>query len=78
MPRYFFDIKGDGYSDPDEEGTDVADFDVRQYAKRVVEELREGGDYDDPSLILVVKDAGGTILFSIPFVAQGRRQGPTH
>ena len=67
--RYFFDLE-DGeppFRDPDGAlfpGPDAA----RTHAEQIVRELKEGGGYDDPLLVLLVKDENGTAIFSIPFV----------
>ena len=68
MQRYFFVIEGDGYSHEDERGTRFASFDAAcAYAARVIRELKESGAYDDPGLTMVVKNASGQVLLSIPF-----------
>jgi hypothetical protein len=42
--------------------------DANGYAKRIIQELKEAGGYDDPGLTIVVHQASGEKLFSISFV----------
>lgn len=37
------------------------------FAERVIRELKAGGDYSSPGLNMVVKEAEGRTVFSIPF-----------
>jgi len=37
------------------------------FAQRSIRELKEAGDYDDPGLMMVVKNNTGQQLFSIAF-----------
>jgi hypothetical protein len=74
MPRYFFNVEGLGHSggsghDPDgtEFLTDTSAFD---YAQRIIRELKDAGDYNDPSLMMVVKLHSGRTVFAIPFDQQ--------
>lgn len=40
---------------------------ARNYADRVIRELKEGGGYDDPTLTMIVKNEARETVFSIPF-----------
>jgi hypothetical protein len=69
--RYFFDLDGpnesdDNYSESD--GTPLPDDDAAfNHAKRIIEELRGTGVYDDPAWHVVVKDENRDSVFRIPF-----------
>jgi hypothetical protein len=68
MPRYHFIIRWPDREHGDPAGTQLADDTAaRTYALRVIRELKEGGGYDDPELAMVVTDADGRAIFSIPF-----------
>jgi hypothetical protein len=40
---------------------------ARDYAHRMIRELKEGGGYDEPRLAMVVTNESGRQLFVIPF-----------
>jgi hypothetical protein len=68
MPRYHFLIRWPDHIDEDDEGTVLPSEDAAaRYAQRIINELREAGGYDDPSLTLHVNDEWGRAVFSIPF-----------
>jgi len=67
MPRYFFDIQDDQIF-LDDTGYEFADLDAaRLYAERVIRELNDDG-WNDPRIVMIVKDENGAILLSLPFV----------
>ncbi len=69
MPRYYFNLEGDSHADNDRSGTLLSnDSAARDYAERIVGELQDAGGYGGASLTMVVKDAGGRTIFSIPFL----------
>ena len=69
MPRYYFNLEGDNHADNDRSGTLLSnDSAARNYAERIVGELQDAGGYDGAGLAMVVKDAGGRTIFSIPFL----------
>jgi hypothetical protein len=39
------------------------------YADRLSRELKEGGRYDDPNLMVIVRDGMKKVVLSIPFLA---------
>jgi hypothetical protein len=39
------------------------------YACDLVRQLKKGGGYDDPGLVVLVRDQRGRSIFSIPFLA---------
>jgi hypothetical protein len=67
-PRYHFIIRWPDHDHVDPEGTRFQDVAAaRRYAERVIRELKEGGGYDVPDLLMVVADGDGNEIFSIPF-----------
>jgi hypothetical protein len=70
MPRYFFVVSWHDQQAEDDQGAIMPNDDVaREFALRLVRELKEEGDFDDPGLKLVVKDEADNELFVIPFAA---------
>jgi len=65
VPRYFFTIRGANVIEEDPHGTILPDTDT---AERKIKELRGEGGYDDPLLILVVKDDSNRTVLSLPFL----------
>jgi hypothetical protein len=70
MPRYFFTIRSPDRGDRDEQGTlfpdDAAALD---YACRIIRELKASGEYDDPGLVVEVRNEMRQMVLSIPFLA---------
>ena len=68
MPRYHFSVRFSDYLDEDEEGTWLPhDRAARDYASRIVAQLKEGGGYDDPEITMIVADGSGREVFVLPF-----------
>ena len=68
MDRYFFINLWSGKDYDDDSGTLLPNEEAaRAFAQRIIRELKEAGDYDDPVLIMVVKNNAGQQLFSIAF-----------
>jgi hypothetical protein len=44
-----------------------SDADARDYAHRVIRELKAAGDYDEPDLAIIIKNELGETVFTIPF-----------
>jgi hypothetical protein len=69
FPQYFFVIRwaGEVYDDPF--GTSFPSAaDARDYAHRVIRELKAAGDFDEPDLkMIIVKNELGKTVFTIPF-----------
>ena len=68
MPRYYFDLCGPNNEvlDNDEHGTVLAGrSDALNYAKRIVNELKDVGGYA-PGLMVVMKDEAGQQVASLP------------
>jgi hypothetical protein len=69
FPQYFFVIRwaGEEYDDPFGESF-PSDADARNYAHRVIRELKAAGDFDEPDLkMIIVKNELGKTVFTIPF-----------
>ena len=43
------------------------DADALDYASRIIRELKQGGGYDDPGTVMIVKDKAQRVVLSIPF-----------
>ena len=72
MPRYYFIIQFRDRRHDDPSGTSLPDHGAAQaYALRVIRELKDSGGYDDPDVTMIVKDASGREIFSIPFAWSG-------
>ena len=69
MPQYYFALRSPDEEADGENGTVLpSDEAALSYAQRVIAELKESGGYDDPALVMIVADEGGTVLFSVPFL----------
>ena len=67
MPLYFFVLEGPDGMDDDESGTECrSDYVARQYAERIVSELKAAG-YDDPRQKVIVKNTAGEVVHVVPF-----------
>ena len=74
MPRYHFNVE-DGYSLPDEDGTDLRDLDnAKDEAVRLAGEiLKNGGRHfwkTQTEWRMTVTDAGGQPVFTLRFAAE--------
>lgn len=68
MSKYHFILRRADRRHDDRHGTVLPDDrTARDYAERIVRELKEAGGYDDPNLTMVVVNVGRQIVFSIPF-----------
>lgn len=66
MFPYYFDIQGYG---EERDGTLMPNDEAAlAYARRIIHELREAGGYDDPALCLIVRNAVGETVYSIPLL----------
>jgi hypothetical protein len=67
VPRYYFAVDHGDHCHEDGSGTDLpTDAAARDYAERVIRELREGGGYDAPQLRIIVTESNRTV-FVLPF-----------
>jgi hypothetical protein len=69
VPRYFFTIRGRDRVKDDHSGANLPDVAAAlSTAESKIRELRkESGYYDDPSLMVIVKDEAGRTVLSLPF-----------
>jgi uncharacterized protein DUF6894 len=67
MHRYFFTVCGRERIKNDLAGVELPDDAAAlSYAERKIQELRKHG-YDDPALMMIVKDEARQIILSLPF-----------
>ena len=65
---YFFVIRNGTVEGNDQDGTPLQDDeDARNYANRIIRELKEGGGYDEGDWALIVFAEGGRQVCSVPF-----------
>ena len=68
MPRYFFTIRGRDRVKDDPRGTNLPDVAAAlSNAERKIRELRKESGYNDPTLMMIVKDEAGQTVLSLPF-----------
>ena len=68
VPRYFFTIRRPGRVKDDPQGTDLPDVAAAlSYAERKIVELRKESPYNDPALVMTVKDEARKTVLSLPF-----------
>ena len=69
MPRYFFAIRWPGGRKDDLDGTFLPnEAAALSYAERTIESLRKEKGYDDPGLMMLVRNERQQIVLSIPFL----------
>jgi hypothetical protein len=70
MRRYFFDIRSLDHAVRDEEGAQFQNDDAAlNHAVWMIQRLKAGGGYQDPALVVEVKDEVYQVVLSIPFYA---------
>jgi Domain of unknown function (DUF6894) len=63
-------VRWSDHEDDDPSGAVLSDNSAAlNYADRLIRELKEGGRYDDPNLMVIVRDEMKTVVLSIPFLA---------
>jgi hypothetical protein len=68
VPRYFFTIRGRDRVKDDPHGTNLPDLAAAlSNAERKIRELRKQSRYNDPTLMMIVKDEAGQAVLSLPF-----------
>ncbi len=68
MPRYFFTIRGRNRVKDDHDGTNLPDVAAAlSNAEEKIRQLRTQSAYDDPTLMMIVKDEAGQTVLSLPF-----------
>jgi hypothetical protein len=69
LPRYYFTIRWSDHQDIDPLGAELADDDAAlHYACRMIRRLQADGGYDDPGLVLEVRNEKREMVLSIPFL----------
>jgi hypothetical protein len=70
MSRYFFDIRSPVHGGRDEQGKLLRDDAAAlNYACSMIRELKASGGYDDPGLVIEVRNEMRQMVLSIPFLA---------
>ena len=68
MPRYFFTVCRPGRVKHDPHGTNLPDVAAAlSYAECKIVELRKESPYNDPALVMIVKDEARKMVLSLPF-----------
>jgi hypothetical protein len=68
--KYFFDVRRSDREDEDAIGTRLSDVAAAlNHAERLIRELKENGGYNDPNLMVIVRDGMKKVVLSIPFLA---------
>ncbi len=69
MPQYFFTIRGRDRVEDDPDGTYLPDVAAAlSYAEYTIRELRKKSHYNDPALMMIVKDQAQRAVLSLPFL----------
>ncbi len=67
MQRYFFTIRGRNWVKDDPDGVNLPDVAAAlSYARDTIRELRNESGYNDPALMMVVKDEARHMVWSLP------------
>jgi uncharacterized protein DUF6894 len=70
VPRYFFTIRWPHHEDIDRLGTSLPDDAAAlNHAICIIRELRQGGEHDDPGLMMIVRNEMLKTVLSLPFLA---------
>jgi hypothetical protein len=70
VPRYFFTIRWSDHEDNDRLGTSLPDDAAAlNHAIRIIGELKQGGEHDDPGLLMIVRNEMFKKVLSLPFLA---------
>jgi hypothetical protein len=70
LPRYYFTVLWPDHEDIDPQGTQLTDNDAALgHACHMVRRLQASGDYDDPELMVEVRNEMHERVLSIPFLA---------
>ena len=68
MPRYFFTIHRRDRVEDDPDGAYLPDVAASlSYAEYTIRELRKKSVYNDPALMMIVKDEARQTVLSLPF-----------
>ena len=67
VPRYYFEVHAPDHRYNDPNGTHLLDHGAaRAYARRIIQELKDGG-YSSSGTTMVVQDEAGNTVHSIDF-----------
>jgi hypothetical protein len=70
LPQYLFVIRWSDHEESSERGAALEDDAAAlDYACRMIQELRGSGGYDDPGLVLNVRNEKRQMVLSVPFLA---------
>jgi uncharacterized protein DUF6894 len=70
VSRYFFSIRWPDHVDSDLLGTlPTDDAAALAHAIRIIREVRQGGEYDDPRIMMTVRNEKFKTVLSLPFNA---------
>jgi hypothetical protein len=68
VSSYFFSIRWPDHEDSDQVGTSLPDDTAAlNHAIRIVRDLRQGGEHDDPGLMMIVRNETLKTVLSLPF-----------
>jgi len=70
VPRYFFTIRGpNNLFEDDPHGTVLPDTAAaRSFAEKTIKQLRNKSGFDDPPLMMIVRDDSSRTILSLPFL----------
>ena len=69
MLRYYFIIRWPDHEDIDPQGTELADDDAAlDHASRIIRRLKASGGYDDPGLMVEVRNEKRDAVLFVPFL----------
>ena len=67
--RYYFTIRSSDHEDIDPQGTELADDDAAlDHASRIIRRLKASGGYDDPRLMVEVRNEKRNTVLFVPFL----------
>ena len=70
MYRYFFHIRRVDREDSDHRGVVLPnDAAVLDHALCIIKDLRQGGEHNDPGLMMIVRNESLKTILSLPFLA---------
>ena len=70
MSQYFFNIRRPDREDSDLRGVPLPnDAAVLDHALCLAKDLRQGGEHDDPGLMMIVRNESLKTVLSLPFFA---------
>jgi hypothetical protein len=70
VPQYFFTIRWPDHEHGDRLRASLPDDAAAlDHAIRIVRDLKQGGEYDDPGLMMIVRNQMLNTVLSLPFLA---------